>query len=164
MPGLPVPHLQLPPAPPIQMEVLTCPSSRTRCNQNSASANASTTTHPRTQLNHIVATMAEPAPEPSPAAPAPTPSVFTIPSPIRRLFNHFPLRTTPSNALPARCAIAASDGAPILFVFTDEEGARRGGPSFNPACLKWQVRVSLSFVTVATPRANGNPLRRPTSS
>ena len=27
-----------------------------------------------------------------------------------------------------------------LYMFTSEEGAKQGWPSFNPGCLKWQVR------------------------
>lgn len=98
---------------------------------------------PKNTRTHRCDTMAEPPPEPSAAAPTPTPTrnIFAIPSPLRRLFNHFPLRTTPSNPLPARCAVAGPGDTPILFVFTDEEGARIGSPSFNPACLKWQVSI-----------------------
>ena len=96
--------------------------------------------------------MAEPPPPaaaPEPAAP-PARNIFAIPSPLRRLFNRFPLRTAPANALPARCAVANAnaDETPILFVFTDEEGARDGSPSFNPACLKWQVRTPLHSGTL----------------
>lgn len=112
--------------------------------QNPPEPTLQTTAHPRTQTRPRL-TMAEPPPEPSPAAPAPAPTptrnIFAIPSPLRRLFNRFPLRTTPSNPLPARCAVADPDGTPVLFVFTDEVGAKKGSPSFNPACLKWQVRI-----------------------
>ena len=96
-------------------------------------------------------------PEPStPAAPtasraAPARNPFAIPAPLRRLFNRFPLRTTPENPLPARCAVAAPDDTPILFVFTDEEGARKGLPSYNPACLKWQVCTVPPPMAVARP-------------
>ncbi|PKS07634.1 hypothetical protein jhhlp_006240 [Lomentospora prolificans] len=64
-------------------------------------------------------------------------SIFAVPEPIRRLFKRFPIYTYPENELPARCAIAAED-VPILFVFTDEQAAQSGAPSYNPTCLKWQ--------------------------
>ncbi|SPN97390.1 related to mitochondrial outer membrane protein (Sam35) [Cephalotrichum gorgonifer] len=87
-----------------------------------------------------------PAPAPAPApAPSPAPSsIFAIPAPLRRLFNHFPLRTTPETPLPARCAVTSSANLPILFLFTTEDGARDGLPSFNPACLKWQTYLKMN--------------------
>lgn len=62
--------------------------------------------------------------------------LFTIPAPIKRLFDKFPLITYPTNEIPQR---AHSNDANQLFVFTDAPGARKGRPSFNPQCLKWQV-------------------------
>lgn len=64
-------------------------------------------------------------------------SYFTVPAPIKRLFDKFPLTTYPANALPQRTA--AQRDANQLFVFSDEANAQRGRPSFNPLCLKWQV-------------------------
>lgn len=90
--------------------------------------------------------MTEPGPDPAPASGSTATAVrnaFAIPAPLRRLFTRFPLYTTPENPLPARCASATpgADGAPILYLFTDEEGAASGAPSYNPPCLKWQVRI-----------------------
>jgi metaxin len=31
-----------------------------------------------------------------------------------------------------------------LHVFTTEEDAKNGRPSFNPGCLKWQVRAMVN--------------------
>jgi metaxin len=64
-------------------------------------------------------------------------SFFTVPAPIKRLFDKFPLTTYPANELPQRFQ---PNTANQLFVFTDARGARHGRPSFNPQCLKWQVR------------------------
>ena len=60
-----------------------------------------------------------------------------MPTPIRRLFDKFPLQTYPANELPQRTAGDRSQH--LLYVFTTPEAARRGDPSFNPSCLKWQV-------------------------
>lgn len=66
-------------------------------------------------------------------------SFFTVPAPIKRLFDKFPLTTYPANEIPQR--LQFHDKVNQLFVFTDAQGARDGRPSFNPQCLKWQVRA-----------------------
>ena len=63
---------------------------------------------------------------------------FTTPKPIKRLFDRFPLVTYSSNELPRRTAERRNQHA--LYIFTTEEGAKRDALSFNPGCLKWQVR------------------------
>ncbi|KAJ6091281.1 hypothetical protein N7467_003250 [Penicillium canescens] len=70
-------------------------------------------------------------------------SFFTVPAPIKRLFDKFPLTTYPANELPQRFQ---PNTANQLFVFTDARGARHGRPSFNPQCLKWQAY--LKFVGI----------------
>ncbi|KAF2087861.1 putative mitochondrial outer membrane protein [Saccharata proteae CBS 121410] len=78
-------------------------------------------------------------------------SVTTVPPPIRRLFNNFPLVTYQANDLPLR---APSDRQQhVLYVFTTSDGALRGDPSFNPGCLKWQAYLKfrgIDFITVAS--------------
>ncbi|OOG00780.1 hypothetical protein ASPCADRAFT_125790 [Aspergillus carbonarius ITEM 5010] len=62
---------------------------------------------------------------------------FSVPAPVKRIFDRFPLVTYPSNDLPYS---AWSDKrGNRLYVFTDATGASRGRPSFNPQCLKWQA-------------------------
>ena len=64
-----------------------------------------------------------------------------IPSPLQRLFDAVPLVTYPANDLPARSSSRPGAGdLPLLHVFIHEADARRGRPSFNPTCLKYQVR------------------------
>jgi metaxin len=65
------------------------------------------------------------------------PSFFRVPPPIKQLFDRFPLTTYPANDLPERTPSGREDNQ--LFVFSDAASARRGRPSFNPQCLKWQV-------------------------
>ncbi|KAH8426232.1 putative mitochondrial outer membrane protein (Sam35) [Aspergillus melleus] len=69
---------------------------------------------------------------------------LAIPAPIKRIFDRFPLVTLPPNDLPH--SSGASRRGNGLFVFTDATGARRGRPSFNPQCLKWQAY--LKFVGI----------------
>lgn len=64
-------------------------------------------------------------------------SFFSVPAPIKVLFDKFPLVTYPANDVPQRIPSQRRDNH--LFVFTDAAGARHGKPSFNPQCLKWQV-------------------------
>jgi hypothetical protein len=69
--------------------------------------------------------------------PAPSHSIFSVPTPIKQLFDRFPLLTYPVNELPQRAPRDRS--AHVLYIFTSGEGARNGVPSYNPGCLKWQV-------------------------
>ncbi|PLB35020.1 putative mitochondrial outer membrane protein (Sam35) [Aspergillus candidus] len=69
---------------------------------------------------------------------------FTVPAPIKRIFDQFPLITYSPNELP-QSAWATQHGN-RLFVFADPGSARRGRPSFNPQCLKWQAY--LKFVGI----------------
>ncbi|CAG7936194.1 unnamed protein product [Penicillium nalgiovense] len=69
---------------------------------------------------------------------------FTVPAPIKRLFDKFPLTTYPANEIPQR--LRPHDNVNQLYVFTDASGARHGRPSFNPQCLKWQAY--LKFVGI----------------
>lgn len=64
-------------------------------------------------------------------------NIFSVPAPIKRIFDKFPLVTLPSNDLPRRSNTTQNGNK--LFVFTDRTGAKHGRPSFNPQCLKWQV-------------------------
>ena len=68
---------------------------------------------------------------------------FTTPQPIKRLFDKFPLSIYPHNELPERTAQHRDQNA--LYVFTNNDGAHRGLPSFNPGCLKWQVEMPSSL-------------------
>jgi metaxin len=68
----------------------------------------------------------------------PSRSLFDVPAPIKQLFDKFPLLSYPVNDLPQRAP--RHRNAHVLYLFTTEEGASRGTPSYNPACLKWQVR------------------------
>ncbi|KAJ6120722.1 hypothetical protein N7523_005002 [Penicillium sp. IBT 18751x] len=69
---------------------------------------------------------------------------FTVPAPIKRLFDRFPLTTYPPNDLPLRSPSRRHQNQ--LYVFSDAKGARHGRPSFNPQCLKWQAY--LKFVGI----------------
>lgn len=90
--------------------------------------------------------------EPSPSSPSPRSatdtkpahstlsqygSIFSIPPPVKRVFDEFPLVTYKENELPLRAP--RSRGVHVLHVFTTKKEAESGKPSFNPACLKWQV-------------------------
>jgi hypothetical protein len=65
---------------------------------------------------------------------------FSIPPPIKKLFDNFPVITYQANDLPLRAP--KLERLPMLYVFSTSENARAGKPSFNPSCLKWQVSAS----------------------
>ncbi|KAF2632971.1 hypothetical protein BU25DRAFT_427750 [Macroventuria anomochaeta] len=71
-------------------------------------------------------------------------SIFNVPTPIKQLFDRFPLLTYPINDLPQRAP--QHRNAPVLHIFTTNEGALRGAPSYNPACLKWQAYLKFSNI------------------
>ncbi|KAK4241616.1 hypothetical protein C8A03DRAFT_30198 [Achaetomium macrosporum] len=67
-----------------------------------------------------------------------------IPRPLQRLFDRFPLRTYEPNDLPQRSQHLTSSDIATLYVFSTDEDARIGAPSFNPGCLKWQTLLRLA--------------------
>ncbi|KAF1933320.1 uncharacterized protein M421DRAFT_194205 [Didymella exigua CBS 183.55] len=71
-------------------------------------------------------------------------SIFDVPAPIKQLFDKFPLVTYSINDLPQ--SAPCERDTPILHVFTTNEGASRGTPSYNPACLKWQAYLKFSNI------------------
>ena len=76
--------------------------------------------------------------ETDPIPAPPLHQLFSVPTPIKRIFDRFPLVTYPPNELPRRSAPHARRNR--LFVFIDIAGALQREPSFNPQCLRWQVR------------------------
>lgn len=76
---------------------------------------------------------------------------WTIPAPIKRLFDKFPLITYAENELPVRALRVLErrkssdngEGLHAFFSWTDEEegGEGEGVASFNPGCLRWQVSL-----------------------
>jgi metaxin len=63
---------------------------------------------------------------------------LSIPPAIKTLFDKFPIVTYATNELPQRAPKPSR--IPNLYVFSTDEDVAAGKPSFNPSCLKWQVR------------------------
>jgi hypothetical protein len=74
--------------------------------------------------------------------------LFAVPAPVRDLFKRFPLHVAPADALPVRSPDCHPSSRPRLYVFASDEDARRGRPSFNPSCLKWQTLLRIAKVDV----------------
>jgi metaxin len=66
-------------------------------------------------------------------------SFFSVPIPVKRLFDSFPLLVYPANDLPLRSQQARKTNRHALFCWSTPEDAKRGAASFNPMCLRWQV-------------------------
>ncbi|CAE7022754.1 hypothetical protein PTNB73_02320 [Pyrenophora teres f. teres] len=81
-------------------------------------------------------------------------SLFSVPAPIKQLFDQFPLLTYPVNDLPQRAP--QHRNAHVLYVFTTDKGAIGGAPSYNPACLKWQAYLKFSKIPFQTASANNH--------
>jgi len=69
-------------------------------------------------------------------------SIFRIPAPLKRVFDKFPLVQYDENELPLRAPKDKSQH--VLHVFITDKDAKKGRPSFNPGCLKWQVRTMIN--------------------
>ncbi|KAI9823755.1 MAG: hypothetical protein M1832_002312 [Thelocarpon impressellum] len=82
-------------------------------------------------------------------------NVFAVPSPVKQLFDRFPIVTYPANPLPRRGA-ARTGGQRTLYIFSTEEDARLGRPSFNPSCLKWQTYLRFCDVEVQAVASNNH--------
>ena len=80
---------------------------------------------------------------------------FTTPQPIKQLFDKFPLVAYPPNELPQRTA--RNRGEHALYIFTTGEGASSGAASFNPGCLKWQVRSFSALIPPVDRRILNQP-------
>lgn len=65
-------------------------------------------------------------------------AIFSIPPPLRWLFEHVPITTYAPNCLPQRSPIAHD--VAVLYMFTRPGEGPYHHLSFNPSCLKWQVR------------------------
>ncbi|KAF9736731.1 mitochondrial outer membrane protein [Paraphaeosphaeria minitans] len=74
----------------------------------------------------------------------PSRSIFAVPTPIKQLFDCFPLLTYSPNDLPQRAP--RHRDAHTLFVFATEQQATDGAPSYNPVCLKWQVSTQEAYL------------------
>jgi hypothetical protein len=70
-------------------------------------------------------------------------NLFSIPEPLKRLFDKVPVLTYPPDELPQRTPRPTK--LPSLYVFIGDEDAAAGRPSFNPGCLKWQVGDAGNF-------------------
>lgn len=77
--------------------------------------------------------------------PRPSRSLFSIPTPMKQLFDRFPIFSYSANELPQRAP--RKRDAHTLYVFTTDRGVEQGAPSFNPGCLKWQVGAEISVAS-----------------
>lgn len=73
---------------------------------------------------------------------------FSIPTPVKMLFDKVPMVVYAPNELPERAQRSAR--IPNLYIFSTEKDATAGQPSFNPSCLKWQVRCIQSLRRTCT--------------
>ncbi|KIW99472.1 uncharacterized protein Z518_11211 [Rhinocladiella mackenziei CBS 650.93] len=80
-------------------------------------------------------------------------SWWSLPQPIRRVFDRFPLVTYPANGLPQRAPKQQNET--ILYIFQSDEPRSRDAPSFNPSCLKWQAYLKFHGIPLRT-RASNN--------
>ncbi|KUJ18420.1 uncharacterized protein LY89DRAFT_706892 [Mollisia scopiformis] len=70
--------------------------------------------------------------------------LFSIPPPVKKLFDRVPIVVYAPNQLPQRAPKPAR--IPSLYVFSTSHDAAAGKPSFNPSCLKWQTFLNIASV------------------
>ncbi|QKX62310.1 uncharacterized protein TRUGW13939_09469 [Talaromyces rugulosus] len=101
------------------------------------------------------------APAQHDAQPASTSSkLFAVPAPIKSVFDRFPLVTYQSEDVPLSRTGRSERNR--LFVFIDPADAKKGAPSFNPQCLKWQSY--LKFVGIDFDLVSSNNHASPTGA
>jgi metaxin len=71
-------------------------------------------------------------------------SFFSIPAPVKSLFDRVPVITYPANELPQRTPKPTK--LPLLYIFSTDADAAAGRPSFNPSCLKCQTFLKIAGV------------------
>ncbi|KAL6251749.1 hypothetical protein RBB50_001959 [Rhinocladiella similis] len=81
-------------------------------------------------------------------------SWFSLPLPIKRIFDRFPLIVYPANVLPQRAPRRRNEN--ILYIFQSEEPPSRDAPSFNPSCLKWQAYLKFHGIPLRTRPSNNH--------
>ncbi|KAF1949839.1 hypothetical protein CC80DRAFT_598600 [Byssothecium circinans] len=91
----------------------------------------------------------------------PSKTLFAIPTPVKQLFDRFPLLTYPSNPLPLRAPPISSRNTHVLYIFATEAASAGGGGrqaelSFNPACLKWQAYLTFCGIDFRIERSNNH--------
>jgi len=71
-------------------------------------------------------------------------TLFSIPSPVRDLFDKVPVLVYPSIVLPQ--GAPRPSRIPSLYIFSTEKEAAAARPSFNPTCLKWQTFLNIAGI------------------
>lgn len=66
--------------------------------------------------------------------------MFAVPEAAKRVFRKFPLVTYSPNQRPLRSPTQRD--AHTLYIWTTVDDAENDDASFNPTCLKWQVRYT----------------------
>ncbi|EXJ80098.1 hypothetical protein A1O3_08384 [Capronia epimyces CBS 606.96] len=83
-----------------------------------------------------------------------TRSWWSLPQPIRHIFDRFPLVTYPENELPQRAPRHQNEN--VLYIFQKQGPQSRDGPSFNPSCLKWQAYLKFHGIPLRTRTSNNH--------
>lgn len=81
-------------------------------------------------------------------------SWFSLPAPIRQIFDTFPLVTYNENELPQRMPKARHEHT--LHIFTLDHGDNPWNFSPNPACLKWQTFLLVNKIPFRVVSANNH--------
>lgn len=81
-------------------------------------------------------------------------SWWSLPAPIGRVFDQFPLLTYPENQLPQRAPRHQNEN--VLYIFQTREQRSRDAPSFNPSCLKWQAFLKFHGIPLRTRVSNNH--------
>ncbi|CZT24793.1 related to mitochondrial outer membrane protein (Sam35) [Ramularia collo-cygni] len=90
----------------------------------------------------------------TPTKPPPKYSIFDVPAPLRQLFARYPLLTYDANELPLDSPRRRDEHT--LHIFTTEEDAKNGRPSYNPSCLKWQTFLQFSGLSFRLVKSNNH--------
>ncbi|KAK5949828.1 hypothetical protein OHC33_009217 [Knufia fluminis] len=81
-------------------------------------------------------------------------SWFSLPAPIRAIFDTFPLITYDENELPQRVSKSRSQNTLHIFTLRGGDDSRNLSP--NPACLKWQAYLLAKRIPFTIVSANNH--------
>ena len=80
--------------------------------------------------------------------------IFSLPPPVKRIFDQYPLVVYEANELPLRTPRDREQHT--LHVFTTDQDARAGRPSFNPGCLRWQAYLRFNSISFTVTPSNNH--------
>lgn len=79
---------------------------------------------------------------------------YSVPAPVRRIFDQFPVITYRANSYPQKARRSSDKN--ILYIFSNPLDTSGTNLSPNPACLKWQAYLKFNDIEFSTFASNNH--------